>query len=311
MNALPPSGNLSSEHQERADLCLHAHVSDFTMIDPALRPTSCSITYGMRNPIPLAIIFAASLLAQPIAVRQPQGEVRGFVVLRNEDGTIAGDGDSMQTTRRGQIVSRLTVHFKDGSVQDETTVFSQSGHFRVLSDHLVQKGPTFKHPMDMSIDAVSGLVTVIHTDDKGEQKTESEHMKLPPDLANGIVPVLLTNMPAGEQSLTESMVVATPKPMLIKLQIHAEGEDSFSTGLASHKATRYVVHVDIGGIKGVIAPLVGKEPPDTRVWISQGDCPSFVKSEGQTFEGGPIWRTELVSPTWPSSAGGGATREKH
>jgi hypothetical protein len=257
-----------------------------------------------------SMIWAASLLAQPVAVRQPEGLVRGFVVLRNEDGTVAGDGDSLQTTRRGQIVYRLVGHFKDGSLQDETTVFTQNGHFRVLSDHLVQKGPTFKHPMDVSIDALSGHVTVIRTDDKGDTKTETEQIKLPPDLANGIIPVLLTNLPSGQQSLTESMVVAAPKPMVIKLQIHAEGEDTFSTGTASHKATRYVVHVDIGGIKGAIAPLVGKEPPDTRVWISQGDCPSFVKSEGPTFEGGPIWRTELVSPAWPNGAAGAATREK-
>jgi hypothetical protein len=167
--------------------------------------------------------------------------------------------------------------------------------------------------MDISIDAVSGHVTVVHTDDKGATKTESEQMKLPPDLANGMIPVLLTNLPPGQQSLTESMVVATPKPMLIKLQIHGDGEDTFTTGTASHKATRYNVHVDIGGVKGVIAPIVGKEPADTHVWISQGECPGFLKSEGPTFEGGPIWRTELVSPAWPNAAtgtAGTATRAK-
>jgi hypothetical protein len=264
----------------------------------------------MRFLIPSAMLLTASLFAQPVAVRQPQGEVRGYVVLRNEDGTIVADGDSLQTTRRGQIVYELIVHFKDGSLQDETTVFSQSGHFRVLSDHLVQKGPTFKHPMDVSIDAVSGLVTVVHTDDKGAQKTESEQMKLPPDLANGIIPVILTNLPSGEQSITESMVVATPKPILVKLQIHADGEDSYSTGLATHKATRYVVHVDIGGIKGALAQLIGKQPPDTRVWVSQGDCSGFLKSEGPTFEGGPMWRTELASPAWPTGGASAASREK-
>jgi hypothetical protein len=233
-----------------------------------------------------------------------EGEVRGFLVLRNEDGAIVGDADALQTTRHGQIVSRVVIHFKDGSLQDETTIFTQNGHFRVLSDHLVQKGPTFKHPMDVSINGVSGQVTVVHTDDKGELKTESVQMKLSPDLANGVVPVLLKNLTSAGQAITESMVVAAPKPMLIKLQIHAEGEDSYTTGLASHKATRYDVHVDIGGIKGFIAPLVGKQPPDIHVWISQGDCPSFVKSEGPGFEGGPIWRMELVSPAWP----GGGTR---
>jgi hypothetical protein len=266
----------------------------------------------MRCPIQFAIVCTAtaSLWAQPVAVRQMEGEVRGFLVLRAEDGTPVADGDSLQTTRNGHVVYHSVYRFKDGSLQDETTVFSQNGHFRVLSDHLVQKGPTFKHPTDLSIDAVTGRVTVIYTDEKGDQKTESKHMDLPPDLANGIVPVVLKNLAPGNESVTESMLVASPKPMLIKLQIHAEGEDSFTTGEASRKATRYNVHVDIGGVKGVVANVIGKEPPDTIVWILQGECPTFVRAEGATFEGGPIWRTELVSPVFPKNVSAAATREK-
>jgi hypothetical protein len=245
------------------------------------------------------VLFRAAFLpAQPVAVRQMEGEVRGFLVLRNSNGEIVADGDSIQVTHGGKITNRLTFHFKDGSLQDETVVFTQSGHFRVQSDHLVQKGPTFPHPIDLSIDAVTGQVAVTYTGDKGEQKMDSARLQLPPDLANGIVPVVLKNLPPGEQSVSESMVVATPKPVLIKLAIHAEGRDSFSTGAAGHYATRYRVHVDIGGIRGVVAQVAGKQPPDTRVWISDGDCPSFLKAEGPSFEGGPIWRTELVSPNW-------------
>jgi hypothetical protein len=251
-----------------------------------------------------ALFHAAVLSAQPVAVRQLQGGIRGFLVIRNPDGAIIADGDATQVTHGGQIVSRTVFHFKDGSIQDETTVFSQSGHFRVLSDHLVQKGPTFKHPMDVSINAATGLVTVHSTDDKGQDKLDSAHMKLPPDLANGILPFVLMNLAPGTQSITESMVVATPKPLLIKLVITAEGADSFSTGTASHKATRYDIKVDIGGIRGVLAPLVGKQPADIRVWISDGDCPSFLKSDGPSYEGGPMWLTELVSPAWHDGVSG-------
>jgi hypothetical protein len=257
-----------------------------------------------------AIVEVATLAAQPVVVRQPEGAVRGFLVLRDPDGTIIANGDSIQLTRRGQVVNRLIFHFKDGSLQDETVVFAQSGHFRVLSDHLVQKGPAFKKPMDITTDALSGLVTVLYTDDNGQEKTEKAQMKLPPDLANGIVPILLKNLPSNAPSITESMVVATPKPLLIKLQIHAEGEDSFSAGQASHKATRYTVKVDIGGVRGVVAELIGKQPPDTYVWISQGDCPSFLKAAGPGFEGGPIWLTELVSPNW-SDGGAGSISPRH
>jgi hypothetical protein len=71
--------------------------------------------------------------------------------------------------------------------------------------------------------------------------------------------------------------------------------------------------VDIGGIKGVIAPLVGKQPADTKVWISDGDCASFLKSDGPSYEGGPMWLTELASPAWhdgASGASGTADRKK-
>jgi len=266
----------------------------------------------MTRPLRLFILsLACGLLpAQPVAIRQTEGLLRGFLVLRTPNGEIIANGDSTQVTHGGQVTNRLTYHFKDGSLQDETVVFTQNGHYRVLSDHLVQKGPTFKHPMDVKIDGATGQVTVTSTDDKGAEKVDSERLKLTPDLANGIVPVILTNLPAGTQSITESMVVATPKPLLIKLVITAEGEDSFVAGGATHKATRYKVHVDIGGVKGAVAELIGKEPPDTRVWISQGECPSFLKSQGPSFSGGPIWLTELVSPVWPENPAGPAETHK-
>jgi hypothetical protein len=245
---------------------------------------------------------AASLSAESGPVRQMEGEVRGFLVLRTLDGAIVADGDSIQVTHGREVTNRLVFHFKDGSVQEEITVFSQSDHFHLLSDHLVQKGPTFKHPMDVSINGSTGMVTVGYRDGKGKDKTETTRLKLPPDLANGMVPILLKNLAPGAQSATASMIVATPKPLLIKLAITAEGKDSFSTGGASHEATRYVVKVDIGGVRGVLAHLLGKQPPDTRVWMLGGTGPCFLKAEGPSSEGGPIWRTELVSPVWQNGA---------
>jgi hypothetical protein len=64
----------------------------------------------------------------------------------------------------------------------------------------------------------------------------------------------------------------------------------------------YVLKVDIGGIKGVVAPLVGKQPPDSHVWILGGDAPAFVRSEQPLYNGGPLWRIELTSPVWPKQS---------
>jgi hypothetical protein len=258
------------------------------------------LRFGIFAIVPaLAAVSQLSALSQePAVVRQTEGEIHAFLTLRTLDGAIIADGDVTQASHGSRVTSRVVFHFKDGSLQDETTVFSQSGHFHLLSDHLIQKGPTFKRQVDLSINGSSGLVTVRSKDEGGKEKVDTETMKLPPDLANGMIPILLKNIAPGEQSTSASMVVATPKPLLVKLAISAEGEDSFSTGGASHKATRYVVKVEIGGVKGALAPLVGKQPPDTQVWILGGTSPAFVKSEGPSCEGCPIWRMELANAVW-------------
>jgi hypothetical protein len=88
----------------------------------------------------------------------------------------------------------------------------------------------------------------------------------------------------------------------VKLTLSVAGEETFSTGGMSRKATHYVVKIEIGGLTGLVAPLVGKQPPDSHVWVLGGEAPAFVKSEGPLFLGGPVWRIELVSPVWPKSS---------
>jgi hypothetical protein len=191
-------------------------------------------------------------------------------------------------------------------VHDETAVFSQQRQFRLISDHLVQKGPVFPVPLDMSIDGASGQVTVRYANEHGEQKQESERLSLPPDLANGLVPTLLKNVRPDAPPKSFSLIAATPKPRLVKLAISSAGQEQFSTGGASREATDYILKVEIGGISGLLAPLLGKQPPDSHVWILGGDAPAFVKSEQPFFLGGPVWRIELVSPGWPRPAASAA-----
>ena len=122
---------------------------------------------------------------------------------------------------------------------------------------------------------------------------------LPPDLANGLLPTLVRNITRGTTPTIVSLVAATPKPRLVKLEISPEGEDAFSIGSIKLKATRYVVKVKLGGIAGVVAPLLDKQPPDSYVWVVGGDAPSFVKAETPLYVGGPMVRIELTNPTWP------------
>jgi hypothetical protein len=249
-----------------------------------------------------ALACAVTVRGEPVRVRHAEGIVHGFLALRTLDGVSIADGDLIQNASGTRVTSRLVFHFKDGSVNDETAVYSQRGEFRLISDHLVQKGPTFPRPLDMTIDAGTGNVTVRYTGDHGEPKVESEHMELPPDVSNGLILTVLKNVRPEAPPKTLSFVAATPKPRLVKLEISNAGAERFSTGEAGRRATHYVLKVDIGGLSGLLAPLVGKQPPDSHVWILNGEAPAFVKSEQVLYLGGPVWRIELVSPRWPRGA---------
>ena len=246
-----------------------------------------------------AILQPVALSAETVAVHHTEGLVHGFLVLRNLQGELLADGDLVQVAHGDRVTNHLVFHFKDGSIHDETTVFSQRRNFQLISDHLIQKGPAFQHPMDVSIDAHTGQVTVRYQDGDGNEKTLSKHLDLPPDVSNGMVFTLLKDIAPSVPSTTLSMVIATPKPRVVKLLISAQGKDAFTVGFTRRTATHYVVKIQLGGIAGLVAPLVGKQPPDTNVWILEGEAPAFVRSEGPLFEGGPVWRIELASPVWP------------
>lgn len=233
-----------------------------------------------------------------VPVRYPEGLVRGFLVLRAPDGSVIADGDSIEFARGDRVTSRLVFHFRDGSLQDETTIFTQQGRFRLVSDRLVQRGPSFPGPMEVSIDAASGRVTVKYAE-KGVEKFLDERMKLPPDLANGLPSTLLKDLAPEIASTTFPMLVAAPKPRLVKLVVTRAGFEAISNGRQSYRAARFNIHVDVGGLAGVVAPIVGKQPKDASVWIVGGEAPGFARSESQFFEGGPLWRVELAGPQYP------------
>jgi hypothetical protein len=248
----------------------------------------------------LAALAASGTMlgAEMVPVRHPEGTVHGFLALRTMDGAAIADGDLIQTPHGDRITVRIVFHFKDGSTHDDTAVYLQRQQFQLLSDHLVQKGPVFPRQMDMTIDAASGKVIVRYTDE-GKAKEDTEQMKLPPDLANGLVLTLLKNVTADKPPSSFSYVAATPKPRLVKLAISSAAPSRFETGSHARSAQHFVLKVDIGGISGLIAPLVGKQPPDSHVWILGGEAPAFVKAEQQLFYEGPMYRIELLSPNGP------------
>lgn len=233
-----------------------------------------------------------------MAVRHTEGVTHGFLVLHTLDGKLLADGDLVQTARGDRVTSRLTFHFRDGSLHEETAVFTQRRRFRLVSDHLVQKGPAFPQAVEVSVDAATGVATVRTRGKDGKEEVETKRFALPPDVANGILSTLVKNLPPEAQRLTLSLVAAASKPRLVKLEVTRAGEDAFSIGGSRRSARHYVVKVDLGGIAGVVAPLVGKQPPDSHLWILGGEAPAFIRSEAPLYTGGPLWRIDLASPVW-------------
>jgi hypothetical protein len=249
----------------------------------------------------LLCVWRPSAPAERIPVRYAQGTIHGFLELRSDDGHVLASGDSTQVAHGDQVTTRTLFTFKDGSTDDETTVFSQRGVLRLITDHHVQKGPAFPHPMDVLIDARSRQVTVRSTGKDGKEEVKTDHLDLPPDLANGMVPLVIENLRSGAAETTVPIVVATPKPRLVKLMISSVGEDPISVVGSSRKALHYEIKIDIGGIAGLVAPLVGKAPPNIEIWILGGPAPTFLREQGPIYPEGPVMTIQLASPAWPDA----------
>ena len=251
--------------------------------------------------IATSALLAAAATAEPVAVRHTEGSLRGFLVLRSLDDKILADGEVTQTVKGDRVTARLVFRFRDGSTHEETTVYSQRDQFQLISDRVVQKGPSFPQPLEMNLEA-TGKVTVRYQDDKGAQQTATDHFAAPTDLANGLVPKLLMNARPDAMPQSFSLMAATPTPRMVKLLITPSGPERFTIGGSPREAMHYVLKVEIGGVAGVLAPIVGKQPPDSHVWIATGDVPVFVRAEQPFYAGGPVWRIELASPSWPKPA---------
>ena len=61
----------------------------------------------------------------------------------------------------------------------------------------------------------------------------------------------------------------------------------FTIGGSRREAVDFVVHVELGGVTGVIAPIIGKQPTDYHTWILGGSSPAFIREEGQLYEAAP------------------------
>jgi hypothetical protein len=241
----------------------------------------------------LAMTLGNSAPAQRIAVTHMQRPTHQLMVVRTEDGKVIANVEFTEVVHGDEVTMRLTYHFVDGSLNDETTSYTQHGTFRLVRDHLVQKGPFFPKQVDFTVEATDGIAVTLTTDKNGKIHTESEHMDMPDDLANGFVGTLLLNADPNCRPFRVGMLAPVLGGRLIRLLISPEGEQPFQLAGQTLKATVFGIHPELGGIVGVIAPLIGLQPKDVMVWVLEGEQPAVVRIVGQLGGYGPLVSSEL------------------
>ena len=254
----------------------------------------------------LAVALSMLAMAEPIKVRHPEGTLHGFLALSTDQGQVLADGDLVEIVRGNRVTTRLVFRFKDGSLDDETAVYTQRGVFRLISDHHIQKGPYFPHPLDMTIDVAKGVVVTRSTGKDGKDEVATDRMKMPADLCNGLVTPVIKNVSPDAGETKVSMIVATPKPRLVTLNIMPQAPETFYRAGFPHRSAVYEIKIELGGLAGVIAPVIGKQPPNFFLSIENGEVPAFLREKGPLFEGGSVLTISLIGPTWAADTHGSA-----
>jgi hypothetical protein len=250
----------------------------------------------------IALFSASGSVAEPVHVRYMEGVTLGFLVLRNQNGQPLAYGELNQVanTTDGIVTDDLHFRFKDGSSFQEVTKFTQRGEFHLVSDHILQKGPAFQHESETWIDIPDGSVRA-RTVENGKEKETTKHFDLPADVSNGLLFTLVKNLDPNASETTVSMVAASKSPRLLTLNITPAQGKTVRVGSIKHEARHFIVKIKINGVAGVLAPLVGKQPPDIHLWIVKSEVPTFVEFLGPLTPDSPVWHIQLTAPQYGSS----------
>ncbi len=240
-----------------------------------------------------AITLATTAPAEPISVTHIQLPRHASMVARSENGEVIAHVEFTETVQGDEVTMRLTYHFLNGSIDDETTTYSQRGTFRLVRNHHIQSGPFFTSAVDFTVEAATGMVTSRTTDEDGNIHVVSSHIGLPIDLANGFVGTLLVNVPPDTAPFRVGILTPVFGGRLIRILISPEGKRPFQKTGQTLEATVFRIHPELGGFLGMIAALVGLQPKDVMVWVLEGEKPAVMRVVGQMSGFGPVVSSEL------------------
>lgn len=246
-----------------------------------------------------ALSWPCQLAAAPVQVRFAEGATRGFLLLRTMDGARIATGDLIQSARDGAVEKRMVFRFTDGSVYDESVVFTQERVYSMHKYRLSQNGPAFTEDAEISLERATGKYRVkTKTRKDGHEEGLEGTLDLPPDVYNGMILNVTKDLPRGA-SETVHLVAFIPGPRLIEMELAPAGEHTVMVGHLAKTAVHYVFKPKLGLWLKLFATLLGRVPSDCHAWILTDEVPAFVRFEGPLTPTGPVWRIELTSPSWP------------
>ncbi len=232
-------------------------------------------------------------------MRHIQGTSHAFLVLRAESGAVLGYGEMLQIVHGDHVNSRLAYHFRDGSIDVDTAEFTQRTAFHLIRDHHVQRGPFFSKYSDCLVEE-SGNVTIRTIEKDGKEDVKTNHIDLEPDVSNGFTGTMLLNVSPNSGPFTLGLVAPTGKGRAIRLSVAVAGQEPFSPVLGVRRsATVFRIHPELGGVAGVVAPILGKQPKDVFIWILEGEVPGLVREIGPLEEGGQFISVEPAGASYP------------
>ncbi len=244
----------------------------------------------------LALANPGRVAAEPVAVRFIEGITRGFLTVSGLDGKSLGQGDITQVAHPGHVESRMIFRLHDGSLHDESVTFTQNKVFKLRRFKLVQKGPSFPEPAEISLDAATGEYLVkAFPGDASREKIHRGTLEVPADTYNGLIVTVLRNLPRGAAASVH-YVAFTPKPYVINLELRPQANQKVRVGDESWPVTRYDLEPRLGFLLKLGATLLGKTPERQQCWILADPVPAFVGCEATIAGGGPLWRIGLGSP---------------
>ena len=167
-------------------------------------------------------------------------------------------------------------------MHDERTTYSQRGVFRLEAYHLTQSGPSFPGA-DVAFDRKSWPLP--GEDAREGRRARGDGERRVRDAAGSRqrpdAPLAQEHAARGTGHRPAGGVHA--EAALSRMELHQEGEDRIVFAGDPKQAARHLVDLEIGGVTGVVASVIGKNPPDLRYWLALGDIPAFVRFQGAMF----------------------------